>query len=136
MRVLAHKGMPPRGSVQDFIATEMVRRDRRAKVAQGEYLARIFQAGLGIPDKVFKVWTDLLSFEIFQESYTPRMVSMQRKALKAFDDRKRAEDRSTKRMTRRLDTLEVKESDMRPSTEKELEEFKRKLRKARMKRVK
>lgn len=126
------RGMPPRGSAQDLIATEMIRRERTAFVAQQEYLARMFQVGLNIPEKIFKVWTDLFSMEVFQDSYSPAMIRMQRQALEAFDRKKQQEARDRRRMFNRLATLEVKSDSLRTATPKEREELKNKLRRARM----
>lgn len=132
MRTLPTKGIPPRGSAQDLIATEMLLRERNQKIASQLYLARMLQASLGIPEQVFKVWTELFALEVSQQSYSPEMIALQRKALKKFDRQTQQEKRDRRRMFSRLAKLEVEQERSRPASKAEREEFKRKLRRKRL----
>lgn len=132
MRTLPTRGLPPRGSAQDLIATEMIRRERTLKVAEHSYTASILKLGLNIPDKIFQIWTDLLAAEVFQDSYSPHMIRAQQKALEGFSSKKRQEETNRRQIFNKLAKLEVKSDALRTATPQEREEFKLKLRRLRM----
>ena len=132
MRTLPTRGLPPRGSAQDLVAIEMVRRERTLKVAEHEYTARILQLGFNIPAKSFDVWTNILAMEVFQESYSPHTIRAQQKALASFDGKKRQETKERGQIFDRLAKLEVKSEALRIATPQEREALKMKLRKLRM----
>lgn len=120
--------MPTRGSIQDRIACEMLIRERRRSITENVYLARITSAGLNIPDKLFQLWTTILSMEVFQESYQPEVVKEKQYALKLIQENVTQRSEGQVRMFQKLHKLTARDNDMRPATPEELESFKRKLR--------
>lgn len=106
----------------------MTRRDRQRHVSEQVYLAKIISAGLNIPEKLFQLWTTLLSLEVFQESYVPEVAKDKENALKLIQDNVTQRHETQVRMFRKLQKLTAREMDMKPATPKELEEFRRRIR--------
>ena len=125
--------MPSRGSIQDRIACEMMLRERRRSVTEDVYLARIISAGLNIPDKLFQLWTTILTMEVFQESYQPEVVKEKQYALKLIQENVTQRSEGQVRMFQKLHKLTAREDDLRPATPEEVELVKRKLRKRHLK---
>jgi len=136
MRTLPSRGMPPRGSVQDLIASEMVQRERRREIASQQYVARLLQAGLGISDKIFSVWTDLYSLEVFQDNYSPTTMALQKAVLEDLDKKKKKDIGTRDRMLGKVAKLEVKTDSIRSASKEEREAFREKLRRKRLQRNK
>lgn len=132
VRTLPLRGMPVRGSIQDRIACEMLIRERRRSITESVYSARILSAGLNINEKLFQLWTSILSMEVFQESYQPEVVQEKEHALKLIQDGTTARTTTQVRMFQKLNKLTARDVDMRPATPEELEAFKRRLRKRRL----
>jgi hypothetical protein len=112
MRTIPGDGLPPRGSVQDRIACEMLIRERRREVQSQIYLARIQAAGLQIPEKIFRLWTTLYAMEVTHENY------------------------ARERSFQRLEALTADDADLRPLSAAEVEEFRRKLRRRHIQTIK
>lgn len=128
LNTLAFRGMPKAGSIQDRIACEMVLRQRRRSVVENVYLGRILSATIQLPEKLFQMWTTMLSMEVFQESYQPEVVKEKETALKLIQENVTQRSETQKRMFRKLQKLTATEDSMRPATEAEVEEFRRKIR--------
>lgn len=124
--------MPVRGSIQDRIACEMLIRERRRSITESVYLARILSAGLNLNEKLFQLWTSILSMEVFQESYQPEVVQEKAHALKLMQDGTTNRTTTQVRMFQKLNRLTARDEDLRPATPEELEAFKRRLRKQRL----
>lgn len=132
VRTLPLRGMPVRGSIQDRIACEMLIRERRRSITENVYLARILSAGLNLNEKLFQLWTSILSMEVFQESYQPEVVQEKAYALKLIQDSTTNRTTTQVRMFQKLNKLTARDEDLRPATPEELEAFKRRLRKQRL----
>lgn len=126
MRVMSHRGMPPRGSFQDRIAQEMLLRERRRDIATSIYQAQLVAAGLRIPGPLFDAWTMLYIDEITHDNYQPRVVKEKRRMLDAFD-KKKVQERS--HVARVEDYTVNTREDLRPYTPGELDKLRSKLRK-------
>jgi hypothetical protein len=126
--MLPSKGMPARGSIQDRIASEVLIRERRRGVVESVYLAKVISAGLRIPEKLFQLWTHMLSMEVFQESYQPEVVKEKEHALKLIQENVTQKTAANVRMFKKLQSLTVKDADLRKPTPEQVEEFQRKLR--------
>lgn len=129
MRTLPLRGMPSAGSIQDRIACEMMLRERRRSVTEQVYLARILSAGLSIPEKLFQLWTTIVTMEVFQESYQPAVVKEKEDALKLIQENVTHKHEGQVRMLTKLQKLTAREDDLRPATPEEIEVFRRRLRK-------
>lgn len=132
MRTLPLRGMPPRGSIQDRIACEMLLRDRRRNVTENVYLARILSAGLNLNEKLFQLWTTILTMEVFQESYQPEVVKEKEYALKLIQDNVTQRSEGQVRVFKKLHKLTALDDDLKPATPAEYEAFQRRLRKMRL----
>jgi hypothetical protein len=132
MRTLASRGMPARGSVQDRIACEMIRRDRRRALTEHTYVGRILASSLNLPEKLYQLWTSLLSLEIHQDNYDPMVVKDKESALKVLLDNKKEKEEGNQRMFQRLAKLTADDGDIRPATAEDLERLKRRLRAQRL----
>lgn len=128
MRTLPFRGVPPRGSIQDLLAQEMLLRERRKTVSQQSYLGRIIAAGMQLPEATFRLWTSLFEMEIFQENYSPSTVEAKSAALQTLLSSIDQQQHGRVRMFDKLNKLNMSEEDLRPSTAEERERFKRKLR--------
>jgi hypothetical protein len=106
----------------------MVLRERRRSVVEQVYLARILSSSLRIPEKLLQLWTTMLSMEVFQESYSPEVVKEKEHALKLIQENVTQRNDAQVRMFKKLHKLTANEHDLRPATPKEIEEFRRKLR--------
>lgn len=132
VQVLPLRGMPVRGSIQDRIACEMLLRARRRAVTENVYLARILSAGLNLNEKLFQLWTTILTMEVFQESYQPEVVKEKEYALKLIQDNVTQRGEGQVRVFKQLHKLTVLEDDLKPATPAEYEAFQRRLRKMRL----
>jgi len=132
VQVLPLRGMPPRGSIQDRIACEMLLRTRRRAVTENVYLARILSAGLNLNEKLFQLWTTILTMEVFQESYQPEVVQEKEYALKLIQENVTQRGEGQVRVFKKLHKLTVLEDDLKPATPAEYEAFQRRLRKMRL----
>lgn len=120
--------MPARGSIQDRIACEVAIRERRRAITEHVYLARVISSGLNISDRLFQMWTHMLSMEVFQESYQPEVVKEKEYALKLIQENVTQKTEHNTRMFRKLQSLTARDTDLRKPTPEEIEEFQRKLR--------
>jgi len=120
--------MPARGSIQDRIACEVMIRERRRAITEHVYLARVISSGLNISDRLFQMWTHMLSMEVFQESYQPEVVKEKEYALKLIQENVTQKTEHNTRMFRKLQSLTARDPDLRKPTPEEVEEFQRKLR--------
>lgn len=125
MRVLAQRGIPPRGSFQDGIAQEMLIRERRQTIAATVYHAQLIAAGLNLPPPILDAWTMLYIDEVTHDNYQPKVVRQKRSMLAAFD-KKKVEERA--RVARVEDYTVNTREDLRPYTPGELEKIRAKLR--------
>ncbi len=132
MRVLPSRGMPAAGSVQDLIAVEMVLRERRRALTEHSYIGRILASSLNLPEKLFQLWTSLLSLEVFQENYTPDAVNSKKATLDRISKVKEERATGNQRMFNRLHKLTAEDADLTPATPEDIERLKRKLRKKRL----
>ena len=98
--------MPARGSIQDRIVCEMLIRERRRAISESVYLARIISSGLNLNEKVFDLWTRLLSMEVFQESYQPEVVQEKQYALKLIQENVTNRGTTQVRMFQKLNKLQ------------------------------
>lgn len=125
MRVLAHRGMPPRGSFQDRVAQEMILRERRRYVTTQIYQARLIAGSYSLPQPLFDAWTMLFIDEVSHDNYQPKVVKQKRRILDGFDKKKKTEQARVDR----VETYTVKTSrDLTPYTAAELEVVRSKLR--------
>jgi tRNA A-37 threonylcarbamoyl transferase component Bud32 len=122
--------MPARGSLQDRIACEILLRERRRSVTESVYLARILSAGINLPEKLFQMWTSLLTMEVFQESYQPEVVKEKVQALKLIRENVTQTQEHQVRMFRKLHSITTSQDDLRPASPEQIEEFRRKLRRS------
>lgn len=69
---LFHRGvvLHPRGTAQDEVQREMVRRERREKVAFARFLARLAQAAFRVPTEVLEPMFKDYAETVFHESYS------------------------------------------------------------------
>ena len=132
---IKYKGLPPRGSLQDRIACEMVLRTRKQKISEHAYLGRILAAGMQLPEAQYQFLTQLLSMEINHDNYSPSTSALKTQILGMITEEKTGEARQRNSMVSALERLEVKEEDLRPLTPAEVESYKRQLRKAKLKRA-
>lgn len=125
MRVLPHRGMPPRGSFEDRVAQEMLLRERRRAVATEVYQAQLVAAGLRINEGLFEMWTLLYIDEISQENYQPGVNKEKRRMLDVFSNQRRVE----KKLIERTDSYSIHNTrDMQPYSKAELEVIRDKMR--------
>ncbi len=135
LNTLAYAGLPPRGSIQDRVACEMLFRMRRRKLGEVAYLGRIMSAATMLPESQYRFLTQLLSLEIFQENYMPSIIDFKHDLINQLHAQ-RTEDRSSNdRLVKAAQRLEFTESGLRPTTDKELEEYRRKLRNIHLKKT-
>ncbi len=128
LSTIASFGVPPRGSIQDRIACEMLFRMRRRKLSEVAYLGRIMSAATMLPESQYRFLTQLLSLEIFQENYSPSIIDFKHDLITQLHSQ-RTDDRAAKdRMVKAAQRLEFNETTLRPPTDRELEEYKRRLR--------
>lgn len=106
MRVLAHQGMPPRGSFRDCVAKEMVVRERRAQIATAVYQGRLVAASYTLHPAVFDAITRTYVDEVTHGNYNPEIVNAKKAELAVFH-RKRTED---PRLAKRVEQLTVTDS--------------------------
>lgn len=130
MRTIPTRGMPPRGSIQDRIACEILIRERRRSVTEHVYLARILSSGINLPEKLFQLWTTMLTMEVFQESYQPEVVKEKEQALKLIQENVTQKHGHQVRMFKKLHSITTSDDDMRVATPAELEEFRRRMRRS------
>jgi len=128
-------GLPPRGSLQDRITCEMLLRVRTRKVSENVYLGRLLAANMNLNENMFQLWTELYSLEVFHNTYNPATVSSKAKALEVLKKRLIGDTENNSQMFRKLQRLTVKESDMRPTTAKEREAAKQRLRRLALKKA-
>jgi len=128
MRTLPVRGVPPRGSIQDMVAQEMLVRERRKNVSEQVYLGRIIAAGMQLPEPMFQLWTSLFALEVHQESYTPGTVKEKKLALRTLTKHVEQNTKGRIKMFEKLNRLNMTETDMQPITPAEREIFLRKLR--------
>jgi len=127
MRTLPVRGMPPRGSLQDRIAFEMLVREQRKSLNKEVYHARINALGLGLPLAALDLWTSWLAMEISHENYYPKSLEAKQNLLRKLAEGRRMRSADKLKYQRRLETL-VRDDDLTPATKTELEDFRRKLR--------
>lgn len=125
---IKYRGMPLRGSIQDRVACEMLIRDRKQRVGQSAYLGRILAASVQLPEAQYQFLTEMLSFEIFHENYTPQIYETKQKILKTLREAPKQQEEDQERMFKALSKLDMSEEDLRPVTPVELEQYRRKLR--------
>jgi len=135
MRTLASRGMPTGGSIQDRVACEMVRRERHRSIAEHSYLGRILASSLNLPEKIFSLWTHMLSLEVTQENYAPATFKDKQSALSKIDEARSQQKEGHVSMFKKLRNLTVPDADFRNATPEEVEMAKRKLRAFRLKRA-
>jgi hypothetical protein len=90
-------------------------------------------SGMLLPERMFKLWTSLFSLEIYQENYTAETIQAKQDALQILEERTKTQTKSRVRMFRKLQRLEVTDEGLRPITPKEIELYKRKLRRRHLK---
>lgn len=129
---IKYRGMPLRGSIQDRIACEMLMRDRRQQVDKFAYLGRILSASVQLPEAQYQFLTEMLSFEVFHENYSPQTFETKQKILRELKDAPKRKLNDRKRMFDALKRLEMSDDDLRPVTPVELEQYRRKLRKRKL----
>lgn len=133
MSTIASKGLPPRGSLQDRIVCEMLFRMRRRRMAEVTFIGRILAASTLLPENQYQFLADMLAMEVFQENYTPKTVQFKKNLIQAIDKRKKDQTDETKRSVEAAKRLDIKEEDFRPLTPAELESYRRKFRKIKLK---
>jgi hypothetical protein len=106
----------------------MLIRERRRQVQGQVYLGRIMAASLNLPEKLFSLWTTLYSMEVFQSNYSPEVVQDKEDALKAIDQALNKDVVERTSLLTKLEKLTATDEDLRPASEQELEEAKRRLR--------
>ena len=112
----------------------MLLRERRREVNKHVYLARVFAAGLNIPEKLMQVWSEMLSLEVFHDNYNPTVVDAKTRALRELETQTRGRIEQNQSLMKKLSDLEVRQdSEMRGATQEELEEFKRRIRQRHLK---
>lgn len=125
MRVMPHRGMPPRESFQDRVAQEMLLRERRCAIATNVYLAQVTAAGYSLHPDLFSLFTLQYRDEVSHANYRPEVIKIKRKQLDAYEKRKRLESEHIKR----IDTYSIKsQKDLMPYTKEELQNIKQTLR--------
>lgn len=135
LKTLPNRGVPPRGSVQDRVACEMLIRERRLTLQKSIYLGRIVTAGSMIPEPVFQLWTELFATQVYHENYMPTTIDVKKHAFEGLKSITADDFEENKQKLRNLQKLEATDEALRPSTPKEIEEIKRKLRRHRLKKV-
>jgi hypothetical protein len=128
VRSIPTRGIPPRGSVQDRIACEMLAREQRRAVHGNVYLGRLLSLNMSIPPKLFDLWTTLYMMEVTHESYSPAAVKDKEQALKEIADREGQTQQQRVSLFSKLDALTATDEGMRPASPEEMEAVKRKLR--------
>jgi hypothetical protein len=73
-----------------------------------------------------------MQMEVFQESYAPEVVKEKEQALKLIEDNVTKRQSAEVRMFKKLQKLTARETDMRPASPNDREEFRRKVRKHHM----
>jgi hypothetical protein len=136
VRTLPQRGVPPRGSVQDRVACEMLSRERRMTLYKSIYLGRILSATSLLPEPVFQLWTELFATQVYHESYMPSTIEVKKQALKGLESALRPDSEDRIQMFKKLQKLEAREENLRPATSDEVEEIRRRLRRQRLNRVK
>lgn len=129
--------MPPRGSIQDRVAQEMVLRQRRQEMAKFAYLGRLTSLSLGLPEKLYGLWTELLALEVFQDNYSPRVTEAKKQILSLFENMNKniataPQDRVN---IAKVESLEVGNDQFKPSTAEEREEALRKIKLAKLRKT-
>ena len=125
MRVMPHRGMPPRESFQDRVAQEMLLRERRCVIATNTYLAQVTAAGYSLHPDIFAMFTLQYRDEVSHANYRPEIIKIKRKQLDEYAKRKRLESEHIKR----IDTYSIKtQKDLMPYTKEELQSIKQTLR--------
>ena len=132
MRTMASRGMPARGSMQDRIALEMLRRERRRALMEQTYIGRIIASSMNLPEKLYQLWTSLLSLEIHQDNYAPTVVKDKELALQILSDTRKQQAQGQQQQMSRLSKLTADDRDMRPATMEDIERVKRRLRASRL----
>jgi len=128
VRTIPTQGVPPRGSIQDRVAREMISREHRRIVRGQVYLGRLLTATAAIPPKLFDLWTTLYTMEVTHETYTRGAQRDKRKLLKDLHEKDRDVVENRTNMFSKLEALTATDDDVRPATPEEMEEIKRRLR--------
>lgn len=128
MRTLPFQGVPPRGSLRDLVAQEMLIRERRKNVSEHVYLGRIIAAGMQLPESLFQMWTSLFAMEVHHENYSPGTVKEKEFALNTLREHVEQHTKGRVDMFKKLNRLNISEDEMRPVTPAEREIFRRRLR--------
>lgn len=114
----------------------MLQRERSREIASQAYIARLLQAGFGISDKIFNLWSEMYAMEVYQHNYDLRTIRANKAALMKFDRKLQKEKSDRQRFVDQLTKLSSEPGKQRPPTQAEREEFKQKLRRARLERKK
>ncbi len=128
MRTLAQRGMPVAGSIQDRVACEMVTRERHRSITEHSYLGRILASSLNLPEKLFSLWTHMLSLEVSQQNYAPATFEDKRQALQRIDDARTEQKDGRVKMFKKLQKMTVPDADLQPVSAEEVEAARRRIR--------
>ena len=125
LRVMSHRGMPPRGSFQDRVIQEMLIRERRREIITQTYQAQLVAAGLRIHPALFDLWTSMYVDEVSHDNYKPRVVAQKKEMLKAFAKARKV---PTDLVAKASKLTVRRKEDLKPYSAAELEGIKAKLR--------
>jgi len=128
------RGMPPRGSAQDYFAQEMLSRRRRAEVAKFAYLGRMIAASITLPEPQYQFLTEMLAFELHHDNYNPKVHKAKIGVLRGLTKSK-APPIDKRSMTTALKRFDIKDEDLTPLTPEEQEQYARRIRKIQLKRA-